>query len=78
MASWKTAYRSFYYATADEPDDIELDPKHTANGCNAESWTDCEAELDEVVMKMNDLVPGAVFGPYMRSSEHAWITLENF
>ena len=28
--SWKTAYRSFYYAGADEPDDIHLDPKTTA------------------------------------------------
>jgi nicotinamidase-related amidase len=28
--SWKTAYRSFYYATAEEPDDIRLDPNTTA------------------------------------------------
>ena len=28
--SWKTAYRSFYYATAEEPDDIRLDPVETA------------------------------------------------
>jgi nicotinamidase-related amidase len=28
--SWKTAYRSFYYATAEEPDDIRLDPDTTA------------------------------------------------
>lgn len=28
--SWKTAYRSFYYATAEEPDDIILDPTKTA------------------------------------------------
>lgn len=27
---WKTAYRSFYYANAEEPDDIELDPETTA------------------------------------------------
>ena len=27
---WKTAYRSFYYANAEEPDDIWLDPKTTA------------------------------------------------
>ena len=27
---WKTAYRSFYYANAEEPDDIVLDPKTTA------------------------------------------------
>lgn len=27
---WKTAYRSFYYATAPEPDDIVLDPATTA------------------------------------------------
>lgn len=27
--SWKTAYRSFYYETAPEPDDIVLDPKRT-------------------------------------------------
>lgn len=28
--SWKTAYRSFYYETAEEPEDIVLDPKRTA------------------------------------------------
>jgi nicotinamidase-related amidase len=28
--SWKTAYRSFYYANAEEPDDIRLDPDTTA------------------------------------------------
>ncbi len=28
--SWKTAYRSFYYATAEDPDDIVLDPTKTA------------------------------------------------
>jgi nicotinamidase-related amidase len=28
--SWKTAYRSFYYANAEEPADIVLDPKTTA------------------------------------------------
>lgn len=28
--SWKTAHRSFYYANAEEPDDIRLDPKTTA------------------------------------------------
>ena len=28
--SWKTAYRSFYYANAEEPDDINLDPATTA------------------------------------------------
>jgi nicotinamidase-related amidase len=28
--SWKTAYRSFYYANAEEPDDIHLDPETTA------------------------------------------------
>jgi biuret amidohydrolase len=28
--SWKTAYRSFYYANAEEPDDIRLDPATTA------------------------------------------------
>jgi nicotinamidase-related amidase len=27
---WKTAYRSFYYANAEEPDDISLDPETTA------------------------------------------------
>ena len=27
---WKTAYRSFYYANAEEPDDIHLDPATTA------------------------------------------------
>ena len=28
--SWKTAHRSFYYANAEEPDDIVLDPAQTA------------------------------------------------
>jgi len=28
--SWKTAYRSFYYETAEEPDDISLNPATTA------------------------------------------------
>jgi len=28
--SWKTAFRSFYYATAEEPDDIVLPPAETA------------------------------------------------
>lgn len=28
--SWKTAHRSFYYANAEEPDDIRLDPETTA------------------------------------------------
>lgn len=28
--SWKTAYRSFYYETAEEPEDIILAPKRTA------------------------------------------------
>jgi len=28
--NWKTAYRSFYYAKAEEPDDIVLDPDETA------------------------------------------------
>jgi nicotinamidase-related amidase len=29
--SWKTAHRSFYYADAEEPDDIELRPAQTAH-----------------------------------------------
>jgi biuret amidohydrolase len=28
--SWKTAYRSFYYETAEEPDDLRLVPECTA------------------------------------------------
>ena len=28
--NWKTAYRSFYYAKAEEPDDIHLNPANTA------------------------------------------------
>lgn len=28
--TWKTAYRSFYYETADAPEDIRLDPERTA------------------------------------------------
>lgn len=28
--SWKTAFRSFYYANAEQPEDIVLDPTRTA------------------------------------------------
>jgi len=30
MSDWKTAFRSFYYETAEDPDDIVLSPKRTA------------------------------------------------
>lgn len=30
MSDWKHAYRSFYYETADEPEDIRLEPAKTA------------------------------------------------
>ncbi|MEM7563993.1 MAG: isochorismatase family cysteine hydrolase [Pseudomonadota bacterium] len=30
MSDWKTAYRSFYYETAEPPDDIRLGPSNTA------------------------------------------------
>lgn len=30
MSNWKTSFRSFYYETAEEPDDIVLDRKSTA------------------------------------------------
>lgn len=30
MSDWKNAFRSFYYATAEEPDDIVLAPEETA------------------------------------------------
>jgi len=30
MSDWKTAYRSFYYENADEPDDLVLPPSETA------------------------------------------------
>jgi nicotinamidase-related amidase len=30
MSDWKTAYRSFYYATAEPPEDIVLSPQQTA------------------------------------------------
>ena len=30
MSDWKTAYRSFYYETADLPEDIVLSPDKTA------------------------------------------------
>ena len=30
MSDWKTAYRSFYYDTAEDPDDIKLEAAHTA------------------------------------------------
>ena len=29
MSDWKHAYRSFYYETAEDPDDIRLTPEHT-------------------------------------------------
>ncbi len=31
--NWKTAYRSFYYANAPEPEDLELDPAQTVLLC---------------------------------------------
>ena len=31
--NWKTAYRSFYYANAPEPDDLDLKPQETALLC---------------------------------------------
>ena len=31
--SWKTACRSFYYADAEEPDDVVLPPSETAHLC---------------------------------------------
>ena len=30
MMDWKTAFRSFYYETADLPEDIKLNPVSTA------------------------------------------------
>ncbi|SLN49746.1 Peroxyureidoacrylate/ureidoacrylate amidohydrolase RutB [Roseovarius litorisediminis] len=30
MSNWKTAYRSFYYENAEEPDDLSLPPEETA------------------------------------------------
>ncbi|HIL84612.1 MAG TPA: amidase, partial [Pseudomonadales bacterium] len=30
MSDWKKAFRSFYYETADDPDDPELKPSETA------------------------------------------------
>ena len=30
MSNWKKAFRSFYYETAEDPEDITLDPKRTA------------------------------------------------
>ena len=30
MSDWKNAYRSFYYETAEPPEDIRLDPQHAA------------------------------------------------
>src|SRR6056297_1370423 len=30
MSNWKTAFRSYYYETAEEPEDIVLDPASTA------------------------------------------------
>lgn len=30
MSDWKTAFRSFYYETAEDPDDIVLEPERTA------------------------------------------------
>lgn len=30
MSNWKTAYRSFYYETAEDPEDIRLQPARTA------------------------------------------------
>ena len=65
MSDWKHAYRSFYYETADPPEDIRLDPKRTAllvidiqntymeidpDPVEAERWAPFRARMNEVVI----------------------------
>ena len=65
MSDWKHAYRSFYYETADPPEDIRLDPKSTAllvidiqntymevdpDPAEAERWAPFRARMNEVVI----------------------------
>ncbi len=44
--NWKTSYRSFYYANAEEPEDIVLDPRETALLVIDIQNTYLEAKLD--------------------------------
>ena len=46
--NWKTRYRSFYYANAEQPDDIILDPEKTALLVIDIQNTYLEAKLDRV------------------------------
>jgi len=54
MRDWKTAYRSFYYTTAEPPEDILLSPQQTAllvidiQNTYLEIDSDVHAILDEV------------------------------
>lgn len=65
MSDWKHAYRSFYYETAESPEDIRLDPKSTAllvidiqntymevdpDPLEAERWAPFRARMNEVVI----------------------------
>merc|ERR1712046_13353 len=63
-------------------DDFVLDPeyKSTMNGCqsNHDSWITCgNANLLNVVTKLNDFLPGATFGIQGRSRHHQWIILND-
>ena len=65
MSDWKTAYRSFYYETADLPEDIELSPAKTAllvidiqntymeidpDPVEAERWAPFRERMNEIVI----------------------------
>ena len=65
MSDWKTAYRSFYYATAEAPEDIQLTSAHTAllvidvqntylevdpDQCEAERWAPFRERMNSKVI----------------------------
>ena len=65
MSDWKHAYRSFYYETADEPEDIRLEPAKTAllvidiqntymeidpDPAEAERWAPFRQRMNDVVI----------------------------
>lgn len=65
MSNWKTAHRSFYYETAEEPEDILLAPTETAllvidvqntymeekeDAVEAERWAPFQARMNDIVI----------------------------
>lgn len=63
--NWKTAFRSFYYETAPEPDDLSLDPAETAM---------LSIDVQNVYLKLrDDPVELARWAPFQRRMREAVI-----